>query len=131
MPKMYSYIFCDNALEQAEFYANALNGEILSVQKFDEMPNADEKAKGRIMHLVLQVGENQIFMADLLMENIKPGNQIDLGLTYQSEEEAGKVFANLSEGGNVVMPFEKTFWGATFGRVIDKYGVHWQVVTEH
>jgi PhnB protein len=31
----------------------------------------------------------------------------------------------MSEGGKVVFPLEKQFWGAIFGMVEDKFGVKW------
>ncbi len=31
----------------------------------------------------------------------------------------------MAEGGTVTMALENTFWGARFGMVKDKFGVHW------
>jgi PhnB protein len=36
-------------------------------------------------------------------------------------------FARLSEGGQVVDDLQKRPWGASDGRVIDRYGLHWLV----
>jgi PhnB protein len=33
----------------------------------------------------------------------------------------------LSEGGNVTMPLQDTFWGAYFGMWTDKFGINWMV----
>ena len=33
----------------------------------------------------------------------------------------------LSEGGQVQMPMEKTFWSPAFGMVADRFGVSWMV----
>jgi PhnB protein len=129
--KLYNYIFSKNAKEQAEFYAKAFNGEIKSIQTFGEAPNADEKNKDKVMHLTLDINGATIFMADAIHEPVKTSGSVDIGLEFASEEEANIAFANLAEGGHVIMPLEKQFWGAMFGRLHDKYGILWQIVTEH
>jgi PhnB protein len=129
--KLYPYIFSENAREQAEFYAEVLNGEILSIQTFENAPQASEDIKDKVMHLVLKVGEQTFFMADQVMESLERGNGMDLVLEFKSEEEARRVFEGLSKDGEVQMPFDKMFWGTMFGRTKDRFGVAWQITTEH
>ncbi|RYD78984.1 MAG: hypothetical protein EOP53_10310, partial [Sphingobacteriales bacterium] len=33
-------------------------------------------------------------------------------------------------GGKETMPLQETFWGATFGMLTDKFGVHWMINCE-
>jgi PhnB protein len=41
---------------------------------------------------------------------------------------AGKAaFDRLAEGGEVQMPFEKTFWAAGFGMLVDRFGTPWMI----
>ena len=35
------------------------------------------------------------------------------------------MFDALSEGGNITMPLQDTFWDATFGMLTDKFGNSW------
>ena len=37
------------------------------------------------------------------------------------------MFAALSEGGQVRMPLEKTFWAERFGMFVDRFGTPWMV----
>ncbi|GGH88965.1 PhnB protein [Pullulanibacillus pueri] len=127
MVKLSPYIFSRDARKQADFYAKALDGEITLVKTFDEMPNVKEDLKGKVMHLVLKVGDQQFLMADSSSEMSGP---IDLVLEFPHESEAQAVFDKLSEGGKVIMPFEKMFWGTSFGRLEDPFGVRWQIATE-
>ena len=55
---------------------------------------------------------------------------MDLALTFKDEEEASAIFDGLAADGDVIMPFERMFWGTMLGRVRDRYGVMWQVATE-
>lgn len=131
MANLYPYIFSEDARTQADFYAHALNGEVVSVQTFEQAPNVDESIKDKVMHLTLSAADQIFFMADSVQEPVRLGTQVNLVLEYKTEDEARSVFEALSEGGHVLMPFEKMFWGAMFGRVEDKYGLTWQITTEH
>ena len=51
-----------------------------------------------------------------------------LSLTAASDAEAERLFAALSDGGQVQMPLGKTFFASAFGMVADRFGVSWMVV---
>ena len=55
------------------------------------------------------------------------GNNFSVSINADSKEEADKLFNGLSAGGNIIMPMEKTFWGAYFGMFTDKFGINWMV----
>jgi PhnB protein len=130
MAKLYPYIYCENAREQAAFYAQALGGKIVGIQTFAEIPNVSDEMKDKVMHLVMQTSDLVLFMADSVSEPVQRGGGLDIGLEYKTEQEARQVFEGLSQGGSVIMPFQKMFWGSMFGRLQDPYGVFWQIVTE-
>ncbi|WP_229672337.1 VOC family protein [Pullulanibacillus camelliae] len=79
------------------------------------------------MHLVLNAVDQQFFMADA---DEGQGSAIELALVFSDKEEAKQVFSRLSDGGKVLMPFEKMFWGTMFGRLEDPFGIRWQIATE-
>eukprot|EP01034_Spumella_vulgaris_P024354 gene24354-30683_t len=37
------------------------------------------------------------------------------------------VFDALAVGGEVYMPLAKQFWGATYGKLTDRFGIKWSV----
>jgi len=37
--------------------------------------------------------------------------------------EAGRIFNALDDGGTVQMEFQKTFWAAGFGMLVDRFGI--------
>ena len=41
-----------------------------------------------------------------------------------------RVFAQLSKGGHVQMPLQKTFWTKHFGMCVDRFGTPWMVSAE-
>ena len=53
------------------------------------------------------------------------GDNISLSIDFSDVDEMKLKFGKLAEGGKITMPVDDTFWGATFGMLIDKYGIHW------
>jgi PhnB protein len=44
--------------------------------------------------------------------------------------EAERIFAALSEGGNIAMPIQQTFWAKRFGHFVDRFGTPWMINCE-
>ena len=52
---------------------------------------------------------------------------VTLTMSYPSVPEASQVFAALSEGGKIGMPFQPTFWAKSAGMLTDKFGTPWNI----
>jgi PhnB protein len=130
MAKLYPYLYSNDAKSQARFYAEAFGGEIVGIQTFADVPGMEDSIQDKVMHLVLQMAGITIFMADSVSEPVHRGNGLDLTMEFKTEDEARTVFQKLSDGGSVIIPFQRMFWGAMFGRVEDRYGVRWQIAVE-
>jgi PhnB protein len=46
-------------------------------------------------------------------------------LDFEDGARGERIFAALSEGGNVVMPIGAAFWGGRFGNLVDTFGTEW------
>ena len=80
----------------------------------------------------MQIGGFRIFFNDSIERNpLKKGNQIQLVLDLESEENLRNAFETLAKEGNIVQKLHEVFWGALFGTVKDKYGVTWQIYYGH
>ena len=131
------YLTFDGECEAAfTFYQSVLGGEIPMWNRFGEMPPQEgmpplsEEHKNRIMHVTLPISTETVLMgSDSMPEihKITKGNNFSISLNAQSRAEAEKLFNGLSEGGNVTMPLQDTFWGAYFGMWEDKFGIQWMV----
>jgi len=51
-----------------------------------------------------------------------------LSVTVATSAEADRMFAALTESGQVKMPLTKTFWSPRFGMVADRFGVGWMIM---
>ncbi|EGL15809.1 MULTISPECIES: VOC family protein [unclassified Paenibacillus] len=122
------YLYSENAREQGAFYARALRGEIVNIQTFGDAPAQYGQDRDRVMHLVLKACGLTFYMAD--SDRVERGSGLDLTLEFGTDAEAEQIFGALSEGGKVLMPLQRMFWGTMFGRIEDAYGVRWQIATE-
>lgn len=121
--------FAGNCRDAFEFYKVCLNGEITAIQTFEEAKmQVDDSFKNRIVHAEFKA-ENVFFMASDGMSGFAahPGNNISLTLDLTDTKEQERIFTALAEGGKVTMPLQKTFWGATYGMLTDRYGIQWML----
>jgi len=130
MAKLTPYLFSRDARTQAEFYANALGGEILSVLTHGDVPGSNAGNKEKVMHLVLSAAGVTFFMTDDPQSRNEGDGNISLSLEFGTDEETREAYGKLSEGGVVVHPLEHAFWGPLFGQFTDRFGVRWMLSTE-
>ena len=138
MASINTYLRFDGTCEEAfEFYRSILGGEFLTKSYFSEMPPeypvADHE-KTRVMHMTLPVGEHHMLFGSGTSESFGGapvvGDNFSISYTADTEDKARRIFDELSEGGAVVMPMDKTFWNSLFGMLTDKFGISWMVSFE-
>lgn len=124
------YIVSKNARAQAEFYIQALGGEVQSVMTHGQLPGAAEEIKDKVMHMVLSVaGGNVLFLSDAFGPVGMEGS-IAFGLNFGDVDMARQAYANLAEDGTQIYPLELQPWGAHYGEVVDKFGVKWMITQQ-
>ena len=120
--------FRGNCREAIDFYKQALGAEELFSQTYGESPMADMGAADAIMHATIKVGDTHIMMCDdFHTQNFTTDGNVSLAVGLTDVDRAKAIFANLSDGGNVTMPIDKTFWAEAFGMLTDKFGIKWMV----
>lgn len=129
MPRIHTYLtFSGNCREALSFYKSCLNAE-LHLQTIGESPLSEkmpDKMKDCILHGMLKAKDFVIMGSDMVDDKgLRPGNNMSLMLDCESEEEIGRLFNALSDGGNVQHALERTYWGAMIGDFTDKYGNKW------
>jgi PhnB protein len=133
MKKLVPYLhFVGQCRAALETYKQIFNGEISSLQTYgDSNREADASNKDAVLHSVFDA-EGIHFMAsdDMRGFQVHPDNNVTLSLDFSDEQEQARVFNALAEGGSVTMPLEKTFWGAKFGMLTDRYGIQWMLNCE-
>ncbi|MGW8369270.1 MAG: VOC family protein [Gammaproteobacteria bacterium] len=130
--KLDPYIAFDgNCREAFEFYTKVLGAENEGLMTWAEGPHADDMPddyRDKIMHGSIIVDGERIMGCDPppgnTYEGIKGINQM---ISVDTPAEAERIFADLSEGGEITMPMDETFWALRFGMLVDRFGVPWMV----
>ena len=80
------------------------------------------------MHASLKIGDSVVMATDGRLDGPPAFKGISLTLTVPDAATADRVFAALTEGGQVHMPLGKTFFSPRFGMGEDRFGVSWMVI---
>ena len=123
------YLFFDgNCAEAVEFYAAALGAQV-SVQTFADAPmETPPEQASRVMHATIRIDDTVLFASDGMPGvPLEEGMRAHISVTVDDAKRGAEIFEALSAGGAVTMPFEKQFWGDTFGMLTDRFGVKWMV----
>src|SRR5687767_15737829 len=129
------YLFFDGRCEEAlDFYRKTLGAELKELMRFKDSPEPmppgmiPPGAENKVMHAAVRIGDSTVMASDGRCMG-KPNFQgVALTLTMPDDGEAERVFAALSDGGQVQMPMSKTFFSSRFGMVGDRFGVGWMVI---
>jgi PhnB protein len=133
MMQINPYLNYDGDAEAAfRFYQSVLGGELF-VQRMGDAPGNEslsEQERQRAMHVSLPIGKNLLMASDCSAADgsgFLKGNNFYISITPESREDADRIFAGLSAGGQIEMPMADMFWGDYFGSFIDKFGIGWMV----
>ena len=134
MATFHIYLNFEGTTEEAfTLYQSVFGGEFALVQRYKDMPEevcgpmaAEDKEK--IMHMALRVGQTVLMGTDAIEgmgAKLAVGNNVSISLDCESEAEVDRLYHALVEGGTPTMKPEKTFWGAYYAMLTDKFGVQW------
>jgi PhnB protein len=128
------YLFFAGRCEEAiEFYKKTIGAEVVMLMRFKDSPEPPQPGmvppgcEDKIMHTCLRIGDSMVMASDGRCEGAPSFHGFSLSLTVANDAEADRLFAALTEGGEVVMPLNKTFWSPCFGMLTDRFGVGWMV----
>ncbi len=84
--------------------------------------------KDKILHARLSLGETELWAADVPPERFQPMRSAYLTLCVDSIGEAERIYGLLSEGGQIFMPMEETFFAFRFAMLRDRFGTSWMII---
>jgi PhnB protein len=125
------YLNFDGRCEEAiEFYRRALGAELMFLHRFKDAPDPSMRAPGtenKVMHASFRIGDLTVLASDSHCTGQSKFHGFSLALNVAGVSEGERLFAALGDGGQVQMPFAKTFFSPGFGMVSDRFGVCWMV----
>ena len=130
--KMTTYVnFPGTCAEAFRFYETHLGGKVSMMMTHGQAPDQSKVNpdwKDAVLHARLSVAGTELLGADI--PKAEPMRSAYLSLSVDSDAEAERIFSALSEGGEVFMPMEDTFFASRFGQLRDRFGLNWMILHE-
>jgi len=121
---------CEEAFKS---YEKSLKGNIEFLMRNGESPMADKTPpdqKNNVLHATLRFGDQVIMGADAPPEYYEKPQGFSISITVKEVQEAERIFNELSAGGSVRMPLQKTFWAQRFCMFTDRFDIPWMINCE-
>lgn len=132
--KIFTYLnYGGNCAQAFRFYEEHLGGKITMMMTHGEAPvpsPGSPQPKDAILHGRITIGGTELLASDVPADRFEPMRSVYLSLSLDSIEEAERVFALLSDGGQIFMPMAETFFAHRFGMLRDKFGTSWMILHE-
>jgi len=130
--KMNTYVnFAGKCAEAFRFYEQHVGGKIGMMMTHGQAPdqsNVKPEWKDAVLHARLSLGGTELMAADI--PNAQPMRSAYLTLSVDADAEAERIFSALSDGGDVLMPMQETFFASRFGQLRDRFGINWMILHE-
>ena len=123
--------FAGRCAEAFRYYEQHLGGRVDMVMTHGEAPDqtrVDPDWTNAVLHASMSLGGTELLGADI--PGAQPMRSAYLTVGVDSDAEAERVYAALSDGGRVLMPMEETFFASRFAQVQDRFGVNWMILHE-
>jgi PhnB protein len=130
--QLHTYLnYGGNCEDAFKFYERHLGGKITMMMRHGEQPGGGSglpaEWNGKVLHARMNIGGTELLGADIPPDRFQPIRSAYLSLTLDSEQEADRVFALLSDSGEVFMPMQETFFASRFAMLRDRFGTSWML----
>ena len=131
--KLITYVnFAGKCAEAFHYYEKHLGAKVLFMMTHAQNPTPSPYSTGEwkdaVLHARLAIGGTELAGADV--PKAEPMRSAYLTLQAGSDDEAERIFSALSDGGQVLMAMQETFFASRFGQVRDRFGMNWMILRE-
>ena len=126
-------LFNGDCAEAFKSYEKILGGKIEGIMTHGESPMADQVApewRDKVIHVRMIVGNRALMGSDAPPQHYQKPQGFSVSLSTKDVSESEHLFKELSKGGVVTMPLQKTFWSAAFAMFTDRFGIPWMINCE-
>ena len=125
------YVNYRGSCEEAfRYYEQHLGGRITGITRHADQPNSSLPAdwSTKVLHARIEIGGTVLMGADIA--HAEPMRSAYLALSLDTEEEAERAYAVLTDGGEIFMKLEKTPFANRFAMLRDRFGTSWMLMCE-
>jgi PhnB protein len=122
-----------NCAEAFRFYEQNLGGKLGMLMTFDQMPGPAQAPPGMekaVLHAQIEIGGTRLMASDTPPDRFQPMRSAYLCLSVESDAEAERIYGLLSEGGDVFMELQETFFATRYAQLRDRFGTMWMIIHE-
>jgi PhnB protein len=131
--KMNTYVnFPGTCAEAFQYYEKHLGAKVGMMMTHAQAPaptGINPEWGGKVLHASISIGDTELLAADV--PSAEPMRSAYLTLNVDSDAEAERIFAALSDGGRPLMQMQETFFASRFGQVRDRFGMNWMILHQH
>ena len=121
--------FAGTCAEAFRYYEQHLGGKITFTMTHGQSPQPSPLGpewKNAVLHASIELGGTTLLGADI--PNAEPMRSAYLSLSLDSDGEAERVYALLSEDGQIFMKMEQTPFASRFAMLRDRFGTSWMLL---
>ena len=130
--RLNTYVNFDGRCAEAfRYYEQHLGARIRMMTTHGEGPVPSRlplEWKDAVLHARLVLGDSELMGADI--PDAQPMRSGYLTLTVDSDGQAERIFTALTQGGEVFIPLQETFFATRFGQCRDRFGINWMIMRE-
>lgn len=119
--------------EAMQLYQGILGGTLQTMLTYGETPTAssiESRWHERIVHATLVLDEVELTGVDMIPGSYQRPQGFFVTITVAGVARAEEIFTALGQGGEIKLPFDKTFWSPGFGVLVDRFGIPWEINTD-
>ena len=129
---LHTYLNYGGNCEQAfRFYEQHLGGRITTLLHHGEQQEAvtsPPELKGKVLHARMTLAGAELSAADVPPDRFQPMRSAYLTLTLDSVDDADRIYALLTDGGEIFMKMQETFFASRFAMLRDRFGTSWMLL---
>lgn len=107
-----------------------MNGKIAFMMTYEGSPAANQvppEWRKKVIHATLTANGAILQGGDVPPGQYQKPQGFSVALDMKDPGEAARVFKALSDGANISMPMQETFWAQRFGMLTDRFSIPWMV----
>lgn len=124
--------FGGNCREAIDFYVKHLGAKVESMSTFGDIPGPATPPPGLengILHARFTIAGALVMASDAPPDRYQPMRSAYLSLTCDANDEAERIYSILSDGAEIFMPLDDTFFAERFAMLRDRFGVSWMLLS--
>jgi PhnB protein len=128
--KIQPYLNFNGQCEEAfRLYEQALGGTIVGKFTFGDSPMAKQYPEwaDKVMHIALRIDGQMLLGSDAPPPQFQTPQGLRVCVEFQDMADAERVYGALSEGGQIGMALQETFWAHRFAMFQDRFGTPWMI----